>query len=50
MASFIYPVVVAWTWGSGWLSHYGFHDFAGTGIVHLVGGIAGFWGALELGP
>jgi len=50
MTAFIYPTVVAWTWGGGWLSQEGFHDFAGTGIVHMVGGVAGFWGAWALGP
>jgi Amt family ammonium transporter len=49
MTCFIYPVVVGWTWGSGWLAAEGFHDFAGCGIVHMVGGVAGFWGALILG-
>lgn len=50
MTSFIYPVVVAWTWGGGWLTALGFHDFAGTGIVHMVGGVAGFVGALIIKP
>merc|ERR1712084_176946 len=50
MTAFIYPVVVAWTWGGGWLTQIGFHDFAGTGIVHMVGGVAGFIGALIIRP
>ena len=50
MTGFIYPVVVAWTWGGGWLTQNGFHDFAGTGIVHMVGGVAGFIGALIIRP
>ena len=55
MTGFIYPVVVGWCWGGGWLGDAseegkGFHDFAGTGIVHLVGGTAGFIGAYILGP
>jgi ammonium transporter, Amt family len=50
MTAFIYPVVVGWTWGGGWLSGLGFHDFAGTGIVHMVGGVAGFVGAAVIGP
>jgi len=53
MASFIYPVVVAWTWGYGWLStlgDVGFMDFAGSGVVHLTGGAAALAGAVVLGP
>jgi len=49
MTSFIYPVVVSWYWGRGWLYKLGFHDFAGSATIHLVGGSAGFWGALILG-
>ena len=45
----MYPIILAWTWGQGWLYSWGFLDFAGTGIVHLVGGVAGFWGALIVG-
>ena len=55
---FIYPVVVAWTWGGGWLTAsdaegvaiWGYKDFAGSGIVHLVGGVAGLVGAVIAGP
>ena len=56
MTGFIFPVVVGWSWGGGWLSDVegsggkGFHDFAGTGIVHMVGGVAGFIGAIVIGP
>ena len=50
MTAFIYPVVVAWVWGGGWLSEKGFHDFAGCGVVHMVGGVAGLWGAFIVGP
>ena len=53
MTGFIYPVVVGWCWGGGWLGDNGgagFHDFAGVGIVHMVGGVAGFCGALVIGP
>jgi len=53
MASFIYPVVVAWTWSYGWIAKVGdvgYMDFAGSGIVHLTGGISAFMGALILGP
>ena len=49
MTGFIYPVIVAWTWGGGWLDQLGFHDFAGSGIVHAVGGVAGFVGAAIVG-
>lgn len=49
LAGFIYPIILAWTWGEGWLYNKGFHDFAGTSIVHLVGGVAGFWGAWMVG-
>jgi Amt family ammonium transporter len=53
----IYPVVVRWQWGGGWLGQGAgilddvpFHDFAGSTIVHLTGGVAAFWGAKFLGP
>jgi Amt family ammonium transporter len=48
--AFLYPVVVSWTWGGGWLAVRGFTDFAGSGVVHMVGGVAGFVGAWILGP
>ena len=50
MTGFIYPVVVAWTWGGGFLTSWGFSDFAGSGVVHLTGGIAGLAGAVICGP
>lgn len=57
MTGFIYPVVVACTWSAdGWLvvgawnDGQGYEDFAGSGIVHLTGGVAGFVGALIMGP
>jgi len=48
----IYPVVVRWVWGGGWLIQMDtpFHDFAGSTIVHMTGGVAAFWGAKILGP
>jgi len=49
LTGFIYPVVVAWTWGGGWLTALGFTDFAGSGIVHLSGGVAGCMGCLVCG-
>ncbi|MFP5308031.1 MAG: ammonium transporter [Actinomycetes bacterium] len=50
MTAFIYPIVSHWQWGGGWLSELGYYDFAGSSIVHLVGGVAGLMGALILGP
>jgi Amt family ammonium transporter len=47
---FVYPVVVHWTWGGGWLTQLGFQDFAGSCIVHTVGGVAGLVGASVIGP
>lgn len=47
---FIYPIAGHWIWGGGWLSELGFHDFAGSGIVHLLGGTLAFVGAKILGP
>ncbi len=48
--SIIYPVIVHWTWGSVWLFKNGYYDFAGSGIVHMVGGLSGLMGALAAGP
>lgn len=50
ISAFIYPVSGHWIWGGGWLSTMGFHDFAGSTTVHMVGGIAAFVGAKMLGP
>ena len=47
---FIYPIEGHWTWGGGWLSDLGFHDFAGSAIVHSVGGVLALIGAIALGP
>ena len=46
----IYPVEGHWTWGGGWLADLGFHDFAGSAIVHSVGGVLALIGAIALGP
>jgi Amt family ammonium transporter len=46
----IYPISGHWIWGGGWLSEMGFHDFAGSTVVHSVGGWAGLAGAVMLGP
>jgi Amt family ammonium transporter len=49
LTGFIYPVIGHWTWGGGWLSALGFKDFAGSTIVHSVGGWAALAGVLLLG-
>ena len=46
----IYPISGHWIWGGGWLSSMGFHDFAGSTVVHSVGGWAALVGAIMLGP
>ena len=46
----VYPVSGHWIWGGGWLAELGFHDFAGSCAVHMVGGIAACIGAATLGP
>lgn len=46
----IYPISGHWIWGGGWLSQLGFHDFAGSTAVHMVGGVAALVGAKILGP
>lgn len=50
ISAVIYPVSGHWIWGGGWLSELGFHDFAGSTVVHMVGGAAAFIGAIILGP
>ncbi|MBR4185355.1 MAG: ammonium transporter [Clostridia bacterium] len=47
---FIYPVSGHWIWGGGWLASLGFHDFAGSTCVHMVGGVCACIGAAILGP
>ena len=47
---FIYPISGHWIWGGGWLAQLGFHDFAGSTAVHMVGGICALIGAAILGP
>jgi Amt family ammonium transporter len=49
LTTFIYPIQGSWTWGGGWLAELGFSDFAGSTIVHSVGGWAAVTGALILG-
>ena len=46
----IYPIEAHWIWGGGWLSRIGFHDYAGSCAIHMVGGIAALVGAAYLGP
>ena len=46
----VYPIEAHWVWGGGWLSQLGFHDFAGSCAIHMVGGIAALVGAIFLGP
>ena len=46
----IYPVVTHWTWGGGWLAELGYTDFAGSGIVHMLGGVAALAGVIVVGP
>ena len=56
--AFYYPLFGAWTWGGGWLAKlgisaslgHGYTDFAGSGVVHMMGGVAGLAGAMVLGP
>merc|ERR1719343_328722 len=58
MTAFIYPVVVCWTWGYGWLAGgtektintVGYMDFAGSGVVHMTGGVGALVGAIAAGP
>ena len=50
LSAFIYPIVGHWVWGGGWLAGLGFHDFAGSTVVHAVGGVTGLVGAWVLGP
>ena len=50
LAGVIYPIVMGWQWGGGWLASAGFSDFAGSTLVHSTGGAAALAGALLLGP
>jgi len=50
LTGFLYPIQGSWTWGGGWLTEMGFSDFAGSTIVHSVGGWAALVGAVILGP
>ena len=50
ISALIYPVEAHWIWGGGWLAQMGFHDFAGSCAIHMVGGISALIGAKILGP
>ena len=50
ISAVIYPIEAHWTWGGGWLASLGFHDFAGSNCIHMVGGICALIGAAMLGP
>lgn len=50
ISAVIYPIEAHWTWGGGWLSQLGFHDFAGSNCIHMVGGICALIGAWMVGP
>ncbi|MBR4347247.1 MAG: ammonium transporter [Oscillospiraceae bacterium] len=50
ISAVIYPIEAHWIWGGGWLAQAGFHDFAGSCAIHMVGGIAALIGAKILGP
>ena len=50
ISALIYPIEAHWTWGGGWLAQIGFHDFAGSNCIHMVGGICALIGAAILGP
>lgn len=50
ISALIYPIEAHWTWGGGFLAQWGFHDYAGSNCIHMVGGICAFIGAWMLGP
>ena len=50
ISALIYPIEAHWIWGGGWLSQIGFHDYAGSCAIHMVGGISALIGAKILGP
>lgn len=50
ISALIYPIEAHWTWGGGWLAQMGFHDFAGSNCIHMVGGICALIGAAMVGP
>ncbi len=50
ISALVYPIEAHWIWGGGWLSQLGFHDFAGSCAIHMVGGLSALIGAKILGP
>ena len=50
ISALVYPIEAHWIWGGGWLADKGFHDFAGSCAIHMVGGIAAIIGAIMVGP
>ena len=50
ISALVYPIEAHWVWGGGWLAQLGFHDFAGSCCIHMVGGISAIIGAKILGP
>ena len=50
ISGLIYPIEAHWVWGGGWLAQMGFHDFAGSACIHMVGGVCALIGAKILGP
>jgi len=50
MSGILYPITASWVWGGGWLYNLGFKDFAGSGVVHMIGGFGGLIGTIILGP
>ena len=50
ISALIYPIEAHWIWGGGWLAQLGFHDFAGSVAIHMVGGVCAFIGAALVGP
>ena len=50
ISALIYPIEAHWVWGGGWLAQMGFHDFAGSACIHMVGGVCALIGAKMLGP
>ncbi len=50
LSAILYPIEAHWTWGGGWLAQMGFHDFAGSNCIHMVGGLCALIGAAMVGP
>ena len=50
ISAVVYPIETHWVWGGGWLAQMGYHDFAGSSVIHMVGGLTALIGAALLGP